>query len=147
MKSILKQANAALVIVGLVGAVLPAMALHAMTTVALIAATPALWMAYGSGWWALWSLLRIFVSFGRSTVPIGPGTILGLAVGSATVVILLWPVFTGTPPCSTCEPPELLLYRPNLLCVAVAAHWAFLHYTGFRLTGRSSGSPSAPAEL
>lgn len=147
MNPIFRRVNAALVVVELVGAVLPAIALHAMTAIMLIAATPVLWLAYGLGWWALLSLLRIFASFVLPTVRIGPVTILGLLVGSATVVTLLWPVFIGVPACSTCNPPELPLYRPELLCMVVAAHWTLLHYRAFRLAHHSSGSPLAAAEL
>ncbi|MES2993457.1 MAG: hypothetical protein V4844_18685 [Pseudomonadota bacterium] len=140
-------ANATLVITGLVVAVLPALVLHAMTAIMLIAATPALWLAYVIGWWALFSLLRVFASFIRAVVQIGPVTVLGLTAGSVTVITLLWPVFTGMPACSTCKPPELFAYRANLLCVAVAMHWSFLHWRGFRLTRRPSGPPTTAAEL
>lgn len=131
--TIARRINSALVVTGLLAAVLPAVVLHVVTTIMLIAATPVLWLAYIVGWWALVSLLRVFASFVREAVQVGPLTLLGLAAGSATVITLLWPVFSGTPACSTCEAPELLAYRPNLLCVGVAAHWSFLHSRGFRL--------------
>ena len=77
------RANAALVIMGLFGAVLPALALHALTAIMLLAATPALWLAYAIGWWALFALLRVFASFVWETAQIGRATIIGLAVGGA----------------------------------------------------------------
>ncbi len=129
-----RRVNTMILVVGLVGAVLPAAAMYAMTAITLIVATPVVWLAYALCWWGLLSLLRIFASFIEHSVQIGTLTILGLAVGSAAVVTLRWPVFTGAAACSTCRPPEFLVYRPELLCVAVAAHWLFLHHRGFRLT-------------
>lgn len=133
LRTIAQHTNAALVLVGLVIAVVPALAIHMLTAVMLIAATPAFWAAYFAGWWGLISLLRIFASFVRKSVLIGPITILGVIAGSVAVLAILWPVFTQTPACSTCTPPELFAYRPELLCVFVGAHWLVLCSQGFRL--------------
>lgn len=128
------KANAALVTFGMVGAVLPALAMQILSAILLIFGSPLQWLAYAFGWWGLISLLRVFSSFYYQDVEIGPVTVLGLVVASVTVTMLLWPVITRTPACSTCKPPEFFAYRPHLLCVAVSAHWWLLHFTGFRLS-------------
>lgn len=128
-----RNANALLVNLGMLGAVLPALAIHVLSTVFLIVASPQQWLAYVLGWWGLVSLLRLFSSFFHKDVEIGPITVLGLLAASVTVIALVWPVITRTPPCATCRPPDILVYRPDVLCVAVATHWLFLHFRGFRL--------------
>ena len=133
MSIIAQRAHSALVVTEFVAIVLPAVAVHTMTTVTLIAATTMLWIAYFVGWWALLSLLRIFSSFVHETVKVGPMSIIGLVAGSVTVVTLLWSSFTGSAACLSCKPPELLVYRPELFCVAVAMHWSFLCWKGFRI--------------
>jgi hypothetical protein len=125
--------SAVLVLCGLVLAVLPAVVMHALSAIGLAFMTTSLWGAYILGWWGLLSLLRIFVSFCSQTIHAGVVSIVGLVVGSVTVIVVLWPVLTQTAPCSVCEQPKLLAYRPDLLCVVVAAHWAFLHFKGFKL--------------
>lgn len=147
-KCIAYQVNRLLVWLGLLLAVLPAALDHLATTLFLIFATPALWLAYVVGWWAISSLIRLFLNFLKGSPVPGGASWLGIIAGSVTVIVLLWPVFTGAPPCTSCsKPPGLLTYRPNLLCVLVGLHWTYLYWRGFRLTGRSSGPPSASAEL
>ena len=133
-----RNANALLVNLGMLGAVLPALAIHVLSTFFLIIASPQQWLAYVLGWWGLVSLLRLFSSFFYEDVEIGPITVLGLLAASVDVIALLWPVITRTPPCATCRPPDIFVYRPDLLCVAVAAHWMFLHFRGFRMSRSST---------
>lgn len=147
-KDVAYQIHRLLVWFGLLLAVFPAALGHLMTTIMLIAATPTLWLAYMIGWWALGALTRVFLNFLKGSPVPGGATWLGITAGSVTVIALLWPVFTGTPPCASCSaPPGLLTYRPELLCILVGLHWTYLYWRGFRLTGRSSEPPSASAEL
>lgn len=136
--TVARRINAVLVFLGLFGAVLPALAMHGMTAIMLIFAPPRLWGAYFVGWWGLYSLLRIFVSFFSSRVRVGPITILGLAAASATVIALHWPFFIGCEDCGPWGKPEQFVYRPEELCVLVAVHWLLLCNTGFRMSFRRS---------
>lgn len=137
-------AHRLLVWLGLVAAVLPAAVEHLMTTLMLIFATPPLWLAYVIGWWALFSMGRVFSHFLRGAPVLGAATWLGILTGSVVVLVLLKPVFTGTSPCESCSPPPgLFAYGPSLLCVLVGLHWAYLYSRGFRLTGHSNGPPTA----
>ncbi len=141
MGPLIQRINATLVILELALIVLPAAALHGVKALGLIfvLAYPPLLLAYFVGWWALGALFTMFFSFTRSGIRPGLATYLGLVAGCVTVSIILWNVITGTPSCSTCKPPEFFSYRPELLCIAVALHWSFLHFREFRLTFNPSG--------
>ena len=141
LRTAAKITNVALVLLGLLIAVIPAVAIHTMTAVMLVVATPALWAAYFAGWWGLISLLRIFASFVREAVSVGPMTILGVVAGSVAILAILWQAFAQSPNCSTCAPFDLFVYRPELLCIFVGAHWLVLRSRGFRLSrGRAASA-------
>ena len=145
MARVVWNTNTVVVFLGLALAVLPAAAMHVLTGIMLIVATPLLWpsgfkpllwLAYIVGWWGLGALVRIFASFTRQDVRVGLGTLLGLVSGAVTVIVSVALPYTSL--CTTCTRPEFLVYRPDVLSVAVAMHWSFLHFRGFRLTPRSS---------
>ena len=145
MPRVVWNTNTVLVFLGLALAVLPAAAMHVLTGIALIVATPLLWpagfksllwLAYVVGWCGLGALVRIFASFARQDVRIGLGTLLGVVAGVVTVIVFMALPYTSV--CPTCTRPEFLVYRPDVLCVAVAIHWSFLRFRGFNLTLCSS---------
>ena len=145
MARVVWNTNTVVVFFGMALAVLPAAAMHVLTGITLIVATPLLWpagfkpllwLAYVVGWWGLGALVRIFASFTRQDARVGFATLLGLVAGAVPVIVFMALPYTSL--CPTCTRPDFLVYRPEVLCVAVAMHWSFLHFRGFRLTPRSS---------
>ena len=137
----IQRINATLVILELALIVLPAAVAQLLTALILAFAltNPYLLLAYFVGWWGLASLLRIFISFIRPTVRIGPATLLGLFAGCLTVIALLY--WASRPSCANCESPQINLGSIPL-CIIVAVHWSILHFNQFRLTFRSKLLPS-----
>lgn len=123
-----------LVTMGVVFALVPAIA----DQFALLASTiyvqdAFFWITYSGGWVALLSLLWLFLYFMRVLPSVSAIVWVGLIGGLSLLVAFLWPVLTISS-CQDCYPPKgVLVYRPNLLCIVVAAHWAYLYSKGFRL--------------
>lgn len=101
------------------------------------------------GWWALYSLVRVFLYLLKGDPVPGLATWLGIVAGSAAAIAFHWPgiidgtLLTKSNFCVWCVKSRI---RPSLLCVLVGVHWAFLCRGGFRLTARTSVTPVASVD-
>lgn len=137
-----------LVWLGLLGAVIPSAIIHLASVVFAVFAIrmPQYLLAYAIGWWAIFSLIRVFLNFLKGSPVPGAFTWFGIFAGSTTVLVLAIPAFTGTPACPTCSVPRRPGYSPHFLCILVGIHLAYLYWQGFRLS-KSPAEGACPAFL
>lgn len=144
------QIHRLLVLMGLFFAVLPAARQLLLLAVLIIIPFPPWWITYFVGWWALVSLVRVFLYLLKGSPAPSANTWLGIIIGSITSLLFHgWLISKSlisqslqNPRCISCEPP--FGYSPSLLCILVGMHWAYLCWRRFRLTARPNVTPGEP---